>query len=354
MENQQTAVEISVKDSGIGIPDEKRDEIFVDFKQVDNSNNRRYQGTGLGLAISKQLAEIQGGTIEVKSNQPHGSMFLVNLKYPTAPEKEHSTQKDVVVNNNHVALGFNFKGLKVLVADDDQFNIRLIQAILEKWGVQGTYCSNGKQAIQKVEAQEFDLILTDINMPEAGGVEISKFVRSLPSSRKSQIPILALTANVMEDDLAKYRKSGINGFVLKPFKEEELYQKITRLINYKEPSSSSPINFNFDDFQKFSGGDNEALRPILLTFHQNLEQNINDLSKQAKNNDRNKVAELAHKLVSSFGHVHANNIVVKLRELENQIKSNGLETSMKHSVNEIVELSMPIITQLEEKIEELV
>lgn len=358
VENDIAKVRISVKDTGIGIPEEKRKEIFSDFKQVDASGTRRYQGTGLGLAICKRLVEMQGGSITVKSDPSNGSEFLVKLKYPvnsTSNSNSNGSSNRELIENAALS---SLAGLKFLVADDDQFNIQLIQTILNKWGVQGTYCSDGSQAMEQVKEQAFDLILTDINMPGAGGIELSKYVRSLPDLQQNKTPIVALTANVMEDDLAKFRKSGIDGFVLKPFKEQDLYQQILELVdghqlskgNNQPTQGIAEAQLKLDDFRKFSGDDDDALRPMLETFHQNLKQNMEELSQGAKSNDEHKVAEVAHKLVSSFGHVHAGNIVLKLRDLENVIKSNAFTGNMEQQVAEIIDLSAPILHQLEEEI----
>ena len=337
---------LSVIDSGIGIPEAKRDEIFQDFKQVDPTATRRYQGTGLGLAICKQLVEIQGGSIRVDSNDPNGSVFTVELEYElNAQQGEYPT---LTPSPDHTAALVDFKvlqGFNILVADDDPFNIQLVKAILDKWGVKGTYCSNGQQAMRLIEDHTFQLVLTDINMPEAGGMELSKFVRSLDHSIKSKIPIIALTANVIEEDIIKYRKSGINDILLKPFSELELFNKIKALC----PSLKE--NYKLDDLKRFSEGDQQALKPMLEAFHQNLVQNMQELSQHAQNQNLEKVAELAHKMISSFGHVHAVEPVNKLRALESAIKSQSIPAPLNTLVDEIKEVSTPILLGLEQEIE---
>lgn len=348
-------VVLIVKDTGIGIPREKRNEIFHDFKQVDLSATRRYEGTGLGLAICKRLVEMQGGTIQVKSNDPQGSVFVVKLEYAPdeanlADSRVNGEQKTDLVLQSEVST--DLKGIKLLIADDDQFNIQLIQTILEKSGAEISYCVNGAEAIEKIRAHSFDLVLTDINMPEISGVELSRMIRALPDTKKKTIPIIALTANVMENDLERYQKAGINDFVLKPFREEELFNKIRAILPTASLKSPERL-YRLDDFEKFAAGDSQALKPMLETFHTSLSQNMNDLLYHSKNQEYKTVAELAHKMISSFGHLHAMEPVQKLRLLENQIRSDHQDVCLGEIVNEIEALAIPVLEGLKKELDSL-
>jgi len=370
VDDDTAAVEIAVRDSGIGIPESMRAEIFTDFKQVDDTMNRKYQGTGLGLAICKKLVDLQGGTIRVDSNKPHGSLFTVTLFYQVANSLDINDISNTTYSDSSVGNGSETSGsteqpaasvataklqqFKILVADDDPFNIRLLRTILEKYGVNGTYCGDGKEAMQEIERQDFDLVLTDINMPSVGGLELSSHIRSLKDRQQAKVPILAITANVMEGDLLKFRESGIDGFVLKPFREEELVGKVIEALGLKIPQSTiqpqvtgtATTEFKLDDFKKFSGGDNEALRPMLEAFHQSLRQDLENMKVHASHQNYEEVSKLAHKMISSFGHLHAMEPVKKLRTLETAIKSDTLEQPLEQMVNEIFKVSEPILEGL--------
>lgn len=348
---------LSVRDTGIGIPEGKYREIFNDFKQVDPSATRRYQGTGLGLAICKRLVEMQGGSISVGSNGDQGSEFVVKLEYKVGNSNGKSNSKTVdqlhpgQVRAPAAAAMESLQDFNLLVADDDPFNLQLIKTILDKWKARVVYCSNGKEAMEQVEQNSFDLILTDIQMPEVSGIELSRFVRSLTDPEKKKVPIIALTANVIKSDLEKYKLAGIDDFILKPFNENELYQKIKQAVPGKSPLSD-PHNtkYQLDDLKKFSAGDDKAMKPMLKAFHENLKQNMVELSHHAKHHHHDKVAELAHKMISSFGHVHAIEPVKKLRELETAIKSKTLEQSLEIMVDEVWKLSEPVLEGLEQEI----
>jgi signal transduction histidine kinase/CheY-like chemotaxis protein len=357
MEPDIVRVELSVLDSGIGIPEEERNEIFIDFKQVDPSATRRYQGTGLGLAICKRLVELQGGSITVDSNEPIGAKFILRLDYKLAEIQAQDIITSDENNLNQAIAGNSFpslKGVKLLVADDDNFNIQLIRTILDNWKADVVYCSDGKQAYEEIGLHDFDLILTDINMPEMSGVELSQKIRSLSDPEKNTVPIIALTANIMEDDLEKYKEAGINDFVLKPFKEADLHKKVMQHIPTDNivPDNQS-IQYRLDDFKKFSVGDKEALRPILEAFYHNLKQNLNALEENAVSSNQEAVAEIAHKMISSFGHVHASGPVDKLRHLENSTRSKDPDLELTKLVNEIQKLSKPILEGLEKEIAQL-
>jgi signal transduction histidine kinase/DNA-binding response OmpR family regulator len=337
-------LQLLVLDSGIGIPEAKRDEIFKDFKQVDPTATRRYQGTGLGLAICKRLAEMQGGIIKVRPNEPHGSIFELQLDYPIAPNPQTQTQTHTPTHTQTQTQTV-LSGLRVLVADDDAFNIQLIRTMMDKWEVDAVYCSNGKEALKQLENNTFQLILTDINMPEMGGMELSQYVRAMEHPVKSQTPIIALTANVIENDIIKYRESGINDIILKPFNESSLFEKIKQIIGGAEQP------YKLDDLKRFSAGDQQALRPMLEAFHHNLEQNMKALMAYAHDQNQQKVAELAHKMISSFGHVYASEPVKKLRELENAIKTQSMNKPIQELVEEVSKVSQPVLSGLNQEIE---
>ena len=349
IKTSQAIIEIAVKDSGIGIPVHKREEVFHDFKQVDATTNRTYDGTGLGLAICKKLVEIQGGTITITSNTPRGSEFKVQLQYPISEAK--------VTNQvpRKAPISSTLAGIRILAVDDDPFNLQLLRTILEKQEADVTYSSSGNEAMNLIKNEWFDIILTDINMPEVGGVELCRYVRSIPGqSNKHQIPVIALTANVINSDLERYRRAGINDFVLKPFSSNELLTKIEEARSISKLDNANAVQFALDDFKQFSAGDKEALRPMLEAFHKNLAQNLQILSDSANEGNLNAVAEVAHKMISSFGHIHASKPVNQLRILENKIRGSENDLQLKESVHEIHELANPILQELQKEIKALV
>ena len=210
----------SIKDTGIGIPDEKMVKIFENFQQASSGTSRLYGGTGLGLAIVKQLVESQGGTIQVASKVNEGSTFSFTLRFQKTDEE---TFEEIIDEK----LDDEIKNLKVLVVEDIPLNQLLMKTLLDDFGFERDIADNGKIAIEKLKTKDFDIILMDLQMPEMNGFEATDYIRNV---MHSNIPIIALTADVTTVDLAKCKAVGMNDYIAKPVDERILYSKIIGLI----------------------------------------------------------------------------------------------------------------------------
>ncbi|MDN3587214.1 ATP-binding protein [Pedobacter aquatilis] len=220
-------LKVSVKDSGLGISAIDQKIIFDEFAQVYYASTKeKQQGTGLGLAICKKIVEFHGGNISLSSEEGKGSNFIFEIPYQI-------TAKPVDIDNKlelTTAQLNRLVGKDILVADDNVLNILLATTILKKYRLNFSAASNGQQAFELFTENNYDLILTDIQMPELGGIELTKLIRSYHDELKRNIPILGVTANVMQEDRAKYLQSGMDELVLKPFSEKELLDKILKFI----------------------------------------------------------------------------------------------------------------------------
>ncbi len=219
-DDQNVKVEFLVKDTGIGITDNKLETIFENFQQASSVTSRVYGGTGLGLAIVKQLVELQGGTVSVISESGKGSTFRIILDFQKTLEAAES-----VVDT--VALDPDIQNIKVLVVEDMALNQLLMKTVLDDFGFKSDIASNGKIAIDKMNANTYDIILMDLQMPEMNGFETTKHIRNFMGSN---IPIIALTADVATVDVAKCKEVGMNDYIAKPVDERVLYTKIVGLI----------------------------------------------------------------------------------------------------------------------------
>lgn len=224
----KTEVEFSVSDTGIGIPQERLQTIFESFTQASGSTKRLYGGTGLGLTISKQLTELQGGTLSVDSEQGKGSTFYVTLTFKKGEFDGKASSEIITKDLQKDAL----KGVKVLLAEDNVVNQKVMQRFLERWKVDTTIVENGKKAVQKIKTETFDIILMDLQMPEMDGYEATMAIRSLDDPIKRQVPIIALTAAALKEVKEKVYACGMNEFVTKPFNPNELKQKIVDLVTH--------------------------------------------------------------------------------------------------------------------------
>ena len=223
-----------VDDTGIGIDYVQLPKLFREFSQADQSTTRRFGGTGLGLAISKKLVELMGGQIGVESEHNNGARFWFTIPYTIRELKVSEQTKIHVVAIHDVAM----RPIRILLAEDNKINQMLVRSMLQKLGHAVVVAGNGREALESVIAEDFDVVLMDMQMPEMDGEEATKAIRSLPPP-KNLIPILALTADVMPENRDRYMQAGINGLVPKPIDWKVLSDAMDAHINNNHPSGGA-------------------------------------------------------------------------------------------------------------------
>ena len=221
MEEDENSVliEFVLSDTGIGIPADRLDNVFKNFEQAHQNDKVFYGGTGLGLAIVKQLVEVQGGVIMVKSEVNEGTKFSFNLRF-----KKTDKKIDLAVEAEVEA---KIENANVLVVEDVALNQLLIKIILNDFGCEVDVADNGKIALEKLRENKYDIILMDLQMPEMNGFETTTYIRE---EMKSQIPIIALTADVTTVDVEKCVAIGMDDYISKPIDEKLLYSKIVKAL----------------------------------------------------------------------------------------------------------------------------
>ncbi len=216
---------IDVIDTGIGIPADRLEKVFEEFTQAYSDTTRKYGGTGLGLTISKRLAEMQGGSISVKSEQGKGSTFTVTIPYVI--------DKGGMIVRDHVGAEDlpPLRDLRILLAEDNDFNAMVAQDELADAipGVHVDVAANGRIAVEMASANDYDVILMDVQMPEMNGYDATRAIRALAKygpeisgPHKAHVPIVAMTANVMKEEVERCTEAGMDGFIPKPFTREQL------------------------------------------------------------------------------------------------------------------------------------
>jgi len=216
-----------VKDTGIGLKEEEQKKIFKAFSQADGSTTRDYGGTGLGLTISKQLVELMGGKIWVESEYGKGSNFIfeLELKEVRVVEENLNINIENIDAQNRLKRDINLlKNCKILLAEDNEINQEIVSGLLENSSIELDIAKNGKEAIEKFKKNRYTLILMDIQMPVMDGYETTKIIRQIDKN----IPIIAITANAMKEDIKKSAKFGMNSHINKPIEVEELYETILK------------------------------------------------------------------------------------------------------------------------------
>jgi len=217
--HEKQAISIEVADTGMGMSEEDQARIFDRFSQADNSTTRKFGGTGLGMSISLSLIVMMGGTIDVKSNVGRGTSIRVILPLAITNKSISSfVQKSMTPPP--------LRGKKILIAEDNEINQIVVQSMLESTHATLTIVDNGKQAVERAKKENFDLILMDIQMPEMDGVEAMKNINNF----NKNIPIVALTANAMVDDVSNYLSKGFDAHIAKPIEISILYGLLKSFI----------------------------------------------------------------------------------------------------------------------------
>ncbi|MFN8670836.1 MAG: response regulator [Candidatus Sericytochromatia bacterium] len=227
---KQCRLKFSVIDTGIGIAKEKIDKLFSPFTQASEDTARKYGGTGLGLSISKNIMDLMKSKIEIESELGKGTTFYFEIDI----EKSQVSNLNVEENTSNSE---TLKGLKVLVAEDNKVNQMVANKFLKKWEAEPDFAENGLIALEKIKNNKtYDLILMDINMPEMGGYEASREIRKLDGDYYKNIPIIALSAATLSEVENEIKDNGMNSAIAKPFKPEDFYNELKKVLNNKKVS----------------------------------------------------------------------------------------------------------------------
>jgi len=342
-DEEKVIIEFSVTDTGIGIPEDRLGHIFENFQQASSETARLYGGTGLGLAISKQLVESQGGSISVKSKLEEGSMFRFVLPFQKT-DAEVELEKVMNILNTRV------QNIKVLVVEDIALNQLLMKTLLDDFGFKLEIADNGKTAIEKLQNNSYDIILMDLHMPEMSGFEATEYIRNIMNS---QIPIIALTADVTTADLKRCTAVGMNDYISKPLDENLLYGKILKLLNRVNLSKDSqmppvkPRITNLTYLNQRTKANPELMTEMIGLYLKQTLPLISKLKQSMNNNDWNSVYEAAHKLIPSFSIMGIN------KDFEETARKIQEYSNTKKQLKEVPEMVLQLETVCSKACEEL-
>ena len=222
----------SICDTGIGVPPDKFDSIFQSYNQLDTNRADENEGTGLGLPISKNLVELMGGSIGLKSVENKGSTFYFTIPFTLPQDLTGQTEElsalELTAPGGQASARME-KGFKILLVEDKPMNQKLVTVLLEKKGHYIIAAKNGREALDKLQAESFDLIIMDVHMPEMDGLEATTRIRTAEKDRGGHIPIIAMTAFAMQEDRNKCLKAGMDYYLSKPLDAEELYNVLEKI-----------------------------------------------------------------------------------------------------------------------------
>lgn len=299
---ENATISFSIADTGIGIAADSIGKIFENFQQASISTSRLYGGTGLGLAIVKQLVESQGGTIKVESKLGQGSIFTFVLEFK-------KSKFNFIPDLEIIEIDPEIKNIKVLAVEDMVLNQLLMKTLLDDFGFERDIASNGKIAIEKMKANQYDIILMDLQMPEMNGFEATDYIRN---TLHSNIPIIALTADVTTVDLKKCMAIGMNDYIAKPIDERLLYSKIVGLVKKplldKMSNDESPLAaliqpnkcINLDYLMHRTKSDPILIIEMISLYLEQTPPLIFAMKESFKNQDWVGLHAAVHKLIPSF------------------------------------------------------
>ena len=321
IDDEYFELSIAIADSGIGIKKEQQAHIFHEFTQANTDVSKRYGGSGLGLHISQKLAHLLRGEISLKSEENIGSTFTLKFIAKKVSQNQKTTHQLSSSDKNP-------NEIKILAIDDDSTILGLIQELLQQKGIKVIPFSNGKEALAAMDSLEFDMVITDIQLPEMNGFYFVTIFNE--KYKNTPIPVLAITGR-RDVPESSYTQSGFSGILPKPFSPEQFYTKLNTFFPKIEVQFSDTKK-NLVDTEKyhpealedFMGKNKESITALYESFIKETTDNILKMKEAVKAKNYETVQAIAHKMLSMFGQIKAKREVEILNHLNHISKKNVL------------------------------
>ncbi|AFM40688.1 PAS/PAC sensor hybrid histidine kinase [Desulfosporosinus acidiphilus SJ4] len=321
----------SISDTGIGISEREQAKLFRNFSQVDGSIRRKYGGTGLGLAISKKLVQIMGGDITLESQKGAGSTFSFNLKFKLNREPDLPDHDDIVLSQANIV-----KPLRILIAEDDRVNLMVLTIMLKEKGHFIEAAMNGVEALESHARSQYDVIFMDIQMPVMDGIEVTKKIREREGNDR-HTPIIAITAYALVGDREKFLSYGLDEYIPKPIKMDELFRVLDSVVNRSDPEnkqfnaqikiseSGKIVNYNPDLSLR---DDKTSIDKNYII--QEISQDIMDLNTGIALNDFSLIEQIAHKIKNASQQIDADNLKTLAFKIELAARKENIKDVIKY------------------------
>lgn len=318
-----------VTDTGVGIKPEDMKKIFDEFEQGSSPKKQDSGGTGLGLAITRKLIELHHGSLKVESQPGTGSSFRFSIPYMKAtgegeavPEKSSEGYEDL-------------DGLRVLVVDDEEYNIKLIQVILKRYGCTTIVAMSGEEALRQMEEPEIDLVLMDLHLPGMSGDQAAREIHRKSEERGACLPVIIISATITSDNMNDFRQMGIDDCIPKPFEEEQLLRSIqTTMAHFPDrkavksppadqesgqeslPEQDEQPVYDLASLKETSAGDKTFFKEMVQLFITNTDQGLEEITECLSQQEWSRAAEVVHRISSPCRHLKAEKLLRLLKEAE--------------------------------------
>lgn len=365
--DENISLSFKISDTGIGIPAHKIESVFDSFTQAGDDITRKYGGTGLGLTITKQLVERQNGNILVESEFNKGTTFTFNIPYKVCTENKADCNSEQKADFKLPA------SLKVLVAEDHDINRFIIERMFKDWGLQTEFAVTGIEAVKAASEKIYDVILMDIEMPDMNGYKATEIIRAELPAPNNQVPIIAMTGHAMTGEKEKCIGIGMNDYLSKPFKPEELKERIATLISTTAQSETSipkqpdeligkttentpeeseiatPI-INLDFLKEISENNDQFFVEFIQMFLTNTPVSISEIETGINTMNWEAVRQAAHKMKPSFNYVGLKELSALSSKIEEMAKKQENMEAIKANLASIKNTCKRAFVELEQEI----
>ncbi len=340
-------VELSVKDTGKGIEEEFLARLFDKFSQEDVSITRKFGGTGLGMSISKDIIELMGGQIKVRSKKERGTTVIATITF------QKGTLDDMPIK---VGGHFNsdiLRNKRILLTDDNEMNRLVASMMLKNYGVEIDEAKNGVEAIEKLRLNVYDLVLMDVQMPVMDGVLATDAIRN---TMGLTVPIIALTAMAIKGDEERFLNAGMNGYLSKPFEENQLLSVVTKWLESAENMPApTPIPivkkelYDLSKLQDLARGDKEFVKKMVKVFEIQVATSLSEFKEGYNDNDFDKIRKVAHRMKPSIDNMGIVSLKNEMREIEKCAVEYGKSEQLEVLLAKVESVLLQVMSELSKR-----
>ena len=337
-------IKVDIKDTGIGMDESFKNSLFEKFSQEEVSVTRQYGGTGLGMSICKELIELMEGEVLVESEKGAGTCISFVVNFTKGVVEDLPSKEEFIADESMLS------GKKILVVDDNEINRLVATTILNNYGAETVEAANGAESVEYLRQHQVDLVLMDIQMPVMNGYDAARMIRKKISEK---LPVIALTANAIKGDNKKCLEAGMNDYIAKPFKEEDLLKMIAGILQTnvalksKKPvaiAEAEVTYYDITEITKISRGNEDFVQKMLKMFVDQIPKHLEEMKEKFEANELVAVGEIAHRIKPTIDNMGIVSCKDSIREIE-KIGKAGVDTGTLQQLIQKVEKDIGLVVE---------